>query len=359
MHMHKETMSFADPASVDRLLANLKSVDYDNVGRFLTNLKSVDFGNSLSLPLSGGSLFGTTNSRGWATLPGSSITSLDRTSLTDVSVSNMLQNSVLSVPQRPAAKKPSSWDALFMKDLTAAPPAVSAGAAAFGLPDIRHYTNINNLLAAQAEQAVPSMIGMGHMPLSAAAAAAASVPAMTASSVAAAATLNSLAAVAPPPTVAVPPPAAASPAATAAAAAAAAAPGNKRKRPGKSRKVVPTNKVFVDKYNDADTLCGRGARTNKHPGNKVYLKLVEDMKPVYRSADDSDKRSIIFGILNSIKDQGGRFLELDKETQRWYVIHEKTAYTKVGQALRDNNDEASRAAKRAKYGPGKKQPQKS
>ena len=325
--MYTDTMSFSDPASVDRLLANLKSVDYDNVGRFLTNLKSVDFGNSLSLPLSGGSLFGTTNSRSWAALPGCSISSLNRTSLTDVSVSNMLQGSVLSageqLPQRTNAKKPSSWESLFMKDLTAAPPQVATGAA-FGLPDIRHYTNINNLLAA--EQSVPSMIG--HLPLSAAAAA--SLPAMASSS-------------APLTTVSVPPPVAS-----------VAAAGNKRKRPGKSRKVVPTNKVFVDKYNEADTLCGRGARTNKHPGNKVYLKLVEDMKPVYRQADDSDKRSIIFGILNTIKDQGGRFLELDKETSRWYVIHEKTAYTKVGQALRDNNDEASRAAKRAKYGPGKK-----
>ena len=46
---------------------------------------------------------------------------------------------------------------------------------------------------------------------------------------------------------------------------------------------------------------------------------------------------------------GGRFLELDKEVNRWYLVPNVVARRKVGQALRENNTEEARAAKRAKY----------
>ena len=130
--------------------------------------------------------------------------------------------------------------------------------------------------------------------------------------------------------------------------------GDKKKRNYKGRKIVPTNKIYVDGYKDADILCGRGGRTNHHPGNQVYLKLVEENKPTYRGTDGAGKRKVVLGMLETIREQGGRFLELDRETGRWYIVHEKTAYNKCGQALRDNNDEASRAAKRAKYAPSRK-----
>jgi hypothetical protein len=42
-------------------------------------------------------------------------------------------------------------------------------------------------------------------------------------------------------------------------------------------------------------------------------------------------------------------LELDKETQRWFLVPNVVARRKVGQALRENNTEEARAAKRAKY----------
>ena len=128
----------------------------------------------------------------------------------------------------------------------------------------------------------------------------------------------------------------------------------KKKRNYKGRKIVPTNKTYVDGYKEADILCGRGGRTNHHPGNQVYLKLVEENKPTYRGTDGAGKRKVVLGMLETIREQGGRFLELDRETGRWYIVHEKTAYNKCGQALRDNNDEASRAAKRAKYAPSRK-----
>ena len=42
-------------------------------------------------------------------------------------------------------------------------------------------------------------------------------------------------------------------------------------------------------------------------------------------------------------------MELDKETQRWFLVPNVVARRKVGQALRENNTEEARAAKRAKY----------
>jgi hypothetical protein len=46
----------------------------------------------------------------------------------------------------------------------------------------------------------------------------------------------------------------------------------------------------------------------------------------------------------------GRFLELEKESGRWFIVSNRTARTKAGQALRDNNSPEARAKKREKYG---------
>lgn len=124
---------------------------------------------------------------------------------------------------------------------------------------------------------------------------------------------------------------------------------NKRRRVYKARRVVPETKVYVDNYKDKDVLSGRGARTNKHSGNRFYLELVEDRKPGYRQASDKDKRDIVDELIKTIHGRNGQFLEMEQATKRWYVSHEKMAYTKVSQALRDQNDEESRAAKRARY----------
>ena len=92
--------------------------------------------------------------------------------------------------------------------------------------------------------------------------------------------------------------------------------------------------------------------SNHHPGNQRYLELVNEKKPLYRSSDDKkEKRQIIQDILDAVWECGGRFLELDQETSRWYVSHPKSAYGKVGQALRDRNDPEARLLKREKYGP--------
>ena len=128
----------------------------------------------------------------------------------------------------------------------------------------------------------------------------------------------------------------------------------KRKRTYKPRKIIPDDKEYVDKYQSNDILCGRGARTNKNPGNIMYLKWIDERKPTYQAAADPEKRKIVLGLLDLIHKHNSRILHLDKDVDRWYVVHEKTAYIKISQALRDKNDAETRAMKRKKYGPSRK-----
>ncbi|KAL3929942.1 MAG: hypothetical protein SGBAC_011985 [Bacillariaceae sp.] len=117
------------------------------------------------------------------------------------------------------------------------------------------------------------------------------------------------------------------------------------------RKIIPVNKEYVDEYSDSDILFGRGGRSNHHPGNKVYRDVVTEKQPYYRSCDKNEKTKVAQSIVDTIhQNHNGRFLELDKEACRWYVVPNVVARRKVGQALRENNTEEARAAKREKYG---------
>jgi hypothetical protein len=120
----------------------------------------------------------------------------------------------------------------------------------------------------------------------------------------------------------------------------------------KPRKIIPEVKDYVvDVYRDTDVLFGRGGRSNHHEGNKLYRDKVIEMQPHYRMCDKNEKTKVAQTIVDSInKEHNGRFLELDKEADRWYIVPNVVARRKVGQALRENNTEEARAAKREKYG---------
>lgn len=123
----------------------------------------------------------------------------------------------------------------------------------------------------------------------------------------------------------------------------------------KPRKIIPENKDYVDVYTDFDVLFGRGGRSNHHPGNKIYRDMVTDLQPHYRNCDKNEKTKVAQRIVDCINNEhNGRFLELEKGTNRWYIVPNIVARRKVGQALRENNTEEARAAKRHKYGPVKK-----
>jgi hypothetical protein len=123
----------------------------------------------------------------------------------------------------------------------------------------------------------------------------------------------------------------------------------------KPRKIVPDVKEFVDVYTDTDVLFGRGGRSNHHQGNKIYRDKVTEMQEHYRrDCVKNEKTKVAQTIVDFITiGCRGRFLELDKDTKRWYVVPNIMARRKVGQALRENNTEEARQAKREKYGQSK------
>lgn len=125
----------------------------------------------------------------------------------------------------------------------------------------------------------------------------------------------------------------------------------KKKR--KPRKIVPEVKMYV-KFTDRDVLFGRGGRSNHHIGNKVYRDIVTAQQDRYRACDKHDKTRVAQAIVDRVHNEiGGRFLELDPTSGKWFLVPNVVARRKVGQALRENNTEAARAAKRAKYQGGK------
>jgi hypothetical protein len=122
--------------------------------------------------------------------------------------------------------------------------------------------------------------------------------------------------------------------------------------PKRSRKAKPTVKVYVDEITDCDVLLGRGGRSNHHPGNHFYLAKVAEKKVLYAKCKcKSEKTRVAQSVVDFInQERKGRFVELEKETGRWFIAANKAARTKVGQALRDQNTPEARAKKRKKYG---------
>ena len=84
----------------------------------------------------------------------------------------------------------------------------------------------------------------------------------------------------------------------------------------------------------------------------MYRAIIQENKPIYQKCEDKKEKTVIAqGVVDRINDErNGRFLELDKSNNRWYIVPNRVARTKVGQALRDDNTKEARAAKREKYG---------
>ena len=133
-----------------------------------------------------------------------------------------------------------------------------------------------------------------------------------------------------------------------------AAATTKTETKSRRRAAEPESKQYVDEdeVSDRDVLCGRGGRSNHFPGNKYYLKKIAETKPTYHQCQlKSEKTRVAQSVVDYINhERKGRFLELDKGTGLWFIVSNRTARTKAGQALRDNNTPEARAKKREKYG---------
>ena len=87
-----------------------------------------------------------------------------------------------------------------------------------------------------------------------------------------------------------------------------------------------------------DVLLGRGGRSNHHPGNQEYLKLIYELVDQYTEELAQNRplcREFTQSIVREIKGWGGRFMKKIDNSDRWFEVDDKTARKKVGQKLRD------------------------
>ena len=96
-------------------------------------------------------------------------------------------------------------------------------------------------------------------------------------------------------------------------------------------------------------LCHRGGFANKHPGNIKYHGAKERLQKEYFGLPKDQKWMVTQKLVELVHGWGGRFVERDLQNGRWYEIHDKKAFIKASQVLRENYTREERAAKRARY----------
>jgi hypothetical protein len=85
---------------------------------------------------------------------------------------------------------------------------------------------------------------------------------------------------------------------------------------------------------NSDVLFGRGGGGQYHPGTQAYRYLVRENQPQYCICTERQKRNIAKNIVESLRDQGRRFLSRNK-IGTWYDIGNDEAIKKTSQALRE------------------------
>lgn len=99
------------------------------------------------------------------------------------------------------------------------------------------------------------------------------------------------------------------------------------------------DKVYIDSIKDWDVLCGRGGKSNHHPGNKRYRQVVGEMKMHYRRTEAKNiKTDLSRAIVEHVCGYGGRFVKKDAKTDRYYVLTRGEARKKTSQALRETKE---------------------
>lgn len=110
----------------------------------------------------------------------------------------------------------------------------------------------------------------------------------------------------------------------------------------------PVAKTFVERASH-DILCGRGGEANLWEGNIRYRAVIEESKPKYNASAKYIKTLMSQEIVDQMKEEGRRFIKFDKDSEEWFLFPNLAARRKAGQALREENTAASRAAKRQRY----------
>lgn len=114
--------------------------------------------------------------------------------------------------------------------------------------------------------------------------------------------------------------------------------------PTKKSNKIPTSssgrKDIVDEPTDCDILCGRGGRSNHHPGNKRYRQVVSEMKASYKTiGSKAAKTGLSSAIVDHVYNYGGRFLKkMDGKAGKYQVLSVIEGRKKTSQALREAKD---------------------
>lgn len=90
-----------------------------------------------------------------------------------------------------------------------------------------------------------------------------------------------------------------------------------------------------------DVLCGRGGESNNFIGNRKYRKMVNERKPAYREIPVKNRKAktaFVRAIVQHVNNCGGRFVDLDERSGKYYVVTMDKARKKTSQALRETKE---------------------
>mmetsp|Transcript_30586 Transcript_30586/g.46932 ORF Transcript_30586/g.46932 Transcript_30586/m.46932 type:complete len:208 (-) Transcript_30586:139-762(-) len=103
-----------------------------------------------------------------------------------------------------------------------------------------------------------------------------------------------------------------------------------------------------DEYNDMDVLLGKGKRAINHTGN-VKLKYIINMnKDNYEMLNKQEKTRLCRKIVESIRNNGGRFLIFNSESGLYEEAADCLAHEKVSHHLRAKNKKPRRKNKKTR-----------
>jgi len=83
-----------------------------------------------------------------------------------------------------------------------------------------------------------------------------------------------------------------------------------------------------------DVIFGRGTGPNVH--NTFFRAEAAKYRTDYMAGHNAEQLTIVLGLLNFVKHDGGRFLKQDPITKQWYEIAEKDSFTKIRQMIREH-----------------------
>ena len=96
-----------------------------------------------------------------------------------------------------------------------------------------------------------------------------------------------------------------------------------------------------------DVLFGKHKMIFSHPGNLRYLALISETMDEFEKASREERKEIIARVIDTIHDNGGRFLKLDPVSRAWTVVEDiELCKDKVSNAYRDKRKALLRAKAR-------------